>query len=98
MALDTESLLVKAISAVAGPSTRTIPQGAATHCFVSAHPDLDGVSGKHFADSNPKFPKDHPLVNDMDLAAKLWDKALDLAGDYLVKDNEFFNYRASTSV
>lgn len=86
LAQDTDSFLVKAISALAGPWTRTVAQGAATHCFVSAHPSLDGVSGQHFADSNPKTAKDHPLVNDLDLAKRLWDKANELAEGYLIRD------------
>ena len=84
LASDTKSFKVKLISLFAGPWTRTIAQGAATHCFVAAHPDLDGVTGLHFADSNPKTPKDHPLVRDSDLAAKLWDKACELADDFLI--------------
>ncbi|RZV41012.1 MAG: SDR family NAD(P)-dependent oxidoreductase, partial [Acidimicrobiales bacterium] len=47
LANDTESLIVKMISAFAGPWTRSIAQGAATHCFVAAHLDLDGVTGLH---------------------------------------------------
>lgn len=85
LASDTESFKVKLISMFAGPWTRTIAQGAATHCFVAANPSLDGVSGLHFADSNAKEPKDHPLVNDMELAGKLWDKATELASNYLLK-------------
>jgi NAD(P)-dependent dehydrogenase (short-subunit alcohol dehydrogenase family) len=85
LASDTESFKVKLISMFAGPFTRTIAQGAATHCFVAAHPSLDGISGLHFADSNAKQPKDHPLVNDMDLAGRLWDKATELASNYLLK-------------
>ena len=72
LASDTESFKVKLISMFAGPFTRTIPQGAATHCFVAAHPSLEGVSGQHFADSNPKEPKDHPLVKDVELAGRLF--------------------------
>ncbi len=68
----------------AGPWTRTIAQGAATHCFVSANPAVEGVSGLHFADSNSKEPKDHPLVQDEALAAKLWDKATELVKGYLL--------------
>ena len=90
LAADTESFIVKMIAAFAGPWTRSIAQGAATHCYVAAHPDLEGVSGHHFADSNPKEAKDHPRVKDMELAGRLWDRALELAGDYLMKDNEVF--------
>ena len=84
LASDTESFKVKLISMFAGPFTRSIPQGAATHCFVAAHPSLEGVSGQHFADSNPKEPKDHPLVKDLELAGRLWDKAEELADGYLI--------------
>ena len=84
LASETESLVVKLISLFAGPWTRTIEQGAATHCFVAAHPSLDGVSGRHFGDSNQKEPKDHPLVTDAALAGKLWKKAEALAAVYLV--------------
>ena len=69
LAADTESRVVKFISLFAGPWVRTVAQGAATHCFVAANTDLDDVTGLHFADSNPKHPKDHPLVTDKDLAA-----------------------------
>jgi len=89
LASDTKDWKVKVIGALAGPWTRTIAQGAATHCFVAANPALDGISGMHFADSNPKHPKDHPLVNDEDLAERLWAKALELAGDYIRADNVF---------
>ncbi|MEC8535394.1 MAG: SDR family NAD(P)-dependent oxidoreductase [Pseudomonadota bacterium] len=84
LASDTESFKVKLISMFAGPFTSSIPQGAATHCFVAAHPSLEGVSGQHFADSNPKEPKDHPLVKDLELAGRLWDKAEELADGYLI--------------
>lgn len=84
LASDTESFKVKLISMFAGPWTRTIAQGAATHCFVSANPAVEGVSGLHFADSNSKEPKDHPLVQDEALAAKLWDKATELVKGYLL--------------
>lgn len=89
LAKDTVDWKVKLIDKLAGPWARTIGQGAATHCFVSVHPDLDGVSGLHFADSNPKEPKDHPLVNDGELAKRLWEKALELADGYLLEDEAF---------
>lgn len=89
LAADSTDFMVKLIGKLAGPWTRTIAQGAATHCFVSAHPSLDGVSGLHFADSNAKDPKDHPLVSDAELAEKLWAKGLELADGYLIRDNLF---------
>lgn len=85
LASDTESFVVKLIGAFAGPWTRSIAQGAATHCFVAAHPSIEGVSGRHFADSNPKAIEKHAL--DMELGHKLWKKAEELAADYLLRAN-----------
>ncbi|NNE58826.1 MAG: SDR family NAD(P)-dependent oxidoreductase [Hellea sp.] len=87
LASDSTDFKVKLISMFAGPWTRTIGQGAATHCFVAVHPSLDGVNGMHFADSNPKQPKGHAL--DQELAGRLWDKARELAADYVKPDNLF---------
>lgn len=84
LAHDTDSFVVKMISALAGPWTRSIAQGAATHCYVAANPQIDGVSGMHFADSNPKDPKEHERVKDMELAEQLWAKAEELAKGFLV--------------
>jgi len=91
LASDTDDIIVKIIGLFAGPWTRSIAQGAATHCFVSANPAVEGVNGLHFADSNSKIPKDHPLVQDTELAARLWSKGLELAADYLVDDDVFKN-------
>ena len=82
LASDTESFTVKLISAFAGPWTRSIAQGAATHCFVTVHPDLDGISGLYFGDSNPKA-LNKPWTDDMKLAERLWHKAEELAADFL---------------
>lgn len=87
LASDTDSFKVKLISLLAGPWTRTIAQGAATHCFVAAHPSLDGVNGLYFADSNPKDPAAHPRSKDLELGERLWTKAKELADGYLLSDN-----------
>lgn len=49
---------------------KTAAQGAATQCYVAAHPDTATVSGLYFADCNPKKPK--PKAEDAALAARLW--------------------------
>jgi NAD(P)-dependent dehydrogenase (short-subunit alcohol dehydrogenase family) len=54
LAGDTKNFKVKLVSWFGGPFMRTIAQGAATQCLVATHPSLDGVSGEHFADCNPK--------------------------------------------
>lgn len=50
---------------------KTIPQGAATHCYVATHPTLAGVSGQYFADCNIAKPRAD--AEDPSLAARLWD-------------------------
>ncbi|KAI3727633.1 hypothetical protein L6452_16251 [Arctium lappa] len=50
---------------------KNIPQGAATTCYVALHPQLKGVSGQYFADSNLNKASKYAL--DAELAKKLWD-------------------------
>jgi WW domain-containing oxidoreductase len=58
---------------VLGPAfTKTVPQGAATQCYVGVHPDAAGTSGRYWADSNVKKPSNH--AQDRALARALWDK------------------------
>ncbi|KAJ0818727.1 putative very-long-chain 3-oxoacyl-CoA reductase [Helianthus annuus] len=53
---------------------KTIPQGAATTCYVALHPQVKGVSGEYFSDRN--IAKPSSLAKDSDLAKKLWDFSL----------------------
>ncbi|BAT94236.1 hypothetical protein VIGAN_08082000 [Vigna angularis var. angularis] len=55
---------------------KNVPQGAATTCYVALHPQVKGVSGKYFSDSNVAQPTS--LGTDADLAKKLWDFSLKL--------------------
>ncbi|KAG8382219.1 hypothetical protein BUALT_Bualt05G0053900 [Buddleja alternifolia] len=55
---------------------KNIPQGAATTCYVALHPQVKGVSGEYFSDSN--IAKPSSLAADADLAKKLWDFSLNL--------------------
>ena len=64
-----------ALDAVAGLSNllvlKSIPQGAATQCYVATHPALASVSGQYFADCNiaePRADAGDPL-----LARRIWD-------------------------
>ncbi|KAB2088834.1 hypothetical protein ES319_A03G026100v1 [Gossypium barbadense] len=50
---------------------KSIPQGAATTCYVALHPQVKGVSGEFFMDSNISTPSS--MAKDVDLAKKLWD-------------------------
>ena len=49
---------------------KSIPQGAATQCYVAAHPIPAAISGEYFVDCNPARASD--LMYDEALAAKLW--------------------------
>ncbi|KAI8569600.1 hypothetical protein RHMOL_Rhmol02G0290400 [Rhododendron molle] len=55
---------------------KSIPQGAATTCYVALHPQVKGVSGEYFSDSN--LGKPITLAKDEELAKKLWDFSLSL--------------------
>ncbi|XP_068640840.1 short-chain dehydrogenase TIC 32, chloroplastic-like [Aristolochia californica] len=50
---------------------KDIPQGAATTCYVALHPEVEGVSGKYFKDSN--IAKTSAQAQDEEMAKKLWD-------------------------
>jgi len=49
---------------------KSIPQGAATQCYVAAHPIPAAISGQYFADCNPA--KASALMYDEALARRLW--------------------------
>ncbi|XP_057424398.1 short-chain dehydrogenase TIC 32, chloroplastic isoform X2 [Lotus japonicus] len=55
---------------------KNVQQGAATTCYVALHPEVKGVSGKYFSDSN--VSKTTPHGTDADLAKKLWDFSMNL--------------------
>lgn len=50
---------------------KSVPQGAATTCYVTAHPGAEGVSGEYFKDCNVATPS--KVAQDAELAARLWD-------------------------
>ena len=66
----------------ATPSARmkSIPQGAATTCYVSAHPALKRVTGYYFADCNLALPNAH--MQDDEMAARLWTVSEELTAPY----------------
>lgn len=53
---------------------KNIPQGASTTCYVALHPQVKGVSGEYFADSNKGKPSSDS--KDSELGKKLWDFSL----------------------
>jgi WW domain-containing oxidoreductase len=61
--------------AVAGLSNllvlKSMPQGAATQCYVATNPTLGAVSGQYFVDCNIAKPRAD--AEDPSLAKRLWD-------------------------
>lgn len=55
---------------------KDVEQGAATSCYVALHPQVEGVSGEYFMDSNITQPSSQ--AKDAELAKKLWDFSLKL--------------------
>ena len=51
-------------------------QGAATQCYVALHPQVKGISGEYFMDSNKAKASSH--AQDAELAKKLWDFSLSM--------------------
>ncbi|MGE0787403.1 MAG: SDR family NAD(P)-dependent oxidoreductase [Sandaracinaceae bacterium] len=67
------SPIVQALMPVAAAiAMKSIPQGAATQCFVAANPAAADLSGEYFADCN--VARSSRYGRDMDLAEKLWDR------------------------
>lgn len=60
---------------------KTIPQGAATACWVATQPGLEKSNGHYFSDCAPA--KCHKLANDSTLIEKLWNTSESLASAYL---------------
>ncbi|KAL5727385.1 NADP-retinol dehydrogenase [Ranunculus cassubicifolius] len=55
---------------------KDVHQGAATTCYVALHPQVKGISGEYFSDSN--IAKTTALAQDTELAKKLWEFSLGL--------------------
>lgn len=51
-------------------------QGAATTCYVALHPQVEGINGEYFSDSN--IATRSAFAKDEELAKKLWDFSVSL--------------------
>ncbi|KAI9083309.1 hypothetical protein K1719_034675 [Acacia pycnantha] len=58
---------------------KTIPQAAATTCYVATHPRLLNVSGKYFADCNEASTS--KLASNSSEAARLWTASESMISD-----------------
>jgi len=54
-------------------------EGARTSIYLASSPEVEGVTGKYFADCHPV--KSSPLSYDEELAEKLWQVCLELTGN-----------------
>jgi NAD(P)-dependent dehydrogenase (short-subunit alcohol dehydrogenase family) len=50
---------------------KSIPEGAATTCYLAVHPNVERVAGKYFADCNESTPSSHGRNEEM--ASELWE-------------------------
>ncbi|XP_021895360.1 short-chain dehydrogenase TIC 32, chloroplastic-like [Carica papaya] len=55
---------------------KNVQQGAATTCYIALNPQVKGLSGEYFSDSNIAKPSSQ--AKNADLAKKLWDFSLSL--------------------
>ncbi len=76
-----EGVFSMALGVLLLPMMRTIPQGAATQCYVATSPALEGVSGYYFSNCNPETPSKY--ARDTALARKLTQVSEELVGKYL---------------
>ena len=56
---------------IANLFSKTIAQGAATTCYVAAHPAMAGKTGGFYADCQPSKPNPH--ADDAEFRKRLWD-------------------------
>jgi retinol dehydrogenase 14 len=60
------------------PFMKTPAQGAATSIYLASSPEVDGVTGKYFAERRPKKPNE--ASHDLAAATRLWQISADLVG------------------
>jgi WW domain-containing oxidoreductase len=63
--------VARAFLPIAGLFSKTIPQGAATTCFLAAHPAMAGKTGGFYADCAPYKPNPH--ADDPAFQRRLWE-------------------------
>lgn len=73
-------MLTRDPDAVSSIRFKTIPQGAATSCYVGTSPSLGCVTGFYFSDCSMAIPL--PTMQDNEKARHLWQVSEDLTSDY----------------
>ncbi|XP_073000667.1 short-chain dehydrogenase TIC 32 B, chloroplastic-like [Typha latifolia] len=67
---DREGVITDLVFFLTSKLLKTIPQAAATTCYVATHPRVAGVSGKYFADCNEASPSSS--ATNRHEATRLW--------------------------
>ncbi|TFF91581.1 SDR family oxidoreductase [Candidatus Thorarchaeota archaeon] len=75
----------RAVLRLAGIFAKTPAEGAETSIYLASSPEVDGVSGKYFADS--KMKKSSKISYNEEIQEKLWAETLDLLG---LEDSDFY--------
>ena len=76
-----QQLLAPLIGPLLRSRIKTTAQGAATTCYVAAHPEVADVSGRYFADCAVATPE--KAMEDDALAARLWSESESLVRSWL---------------
>lgn len=72
-----------AASVIGWTFMKSIPEGAATSCYLATAPALANVSGYYFEDCNPVVPLPGAFMDDLPLAQRLWQVSSELCGEFL---------------
>jgi NAD(P)-dependent dehydrogenase (short-subunit alcohol dehydrogenase family) len=73
-----QSAFFAVMSRAARPFMKTPARGAATSIYLASSPDVEGVTGRYFANRRPKTSNRSSY--DTAAAARLWRASADLAG------------------
>ncbi|MBL8202124.1 MAG: SDR family oxidoreductase [Chromatiales bacterium] len=76
-----QQLLAPMVGPLLRSRIKTTPQGAATTCYVAAHPDVAAASGRYSADCAVATPA--KVMEDDALAARLWTESERLVRSWL---------------
>lgn len=74
------SLALRAFWPLARLFGKNIPQGAATQSLLAGRPEVEGITGRYFANCHLKQPK--PYARNEDLAEKLWDFSVKFVAEH----------------
>jgi WW domain-containing oxidoreductase len=78
--------------AAAAPFMKSLQRGAATQALLAASPQVTGITGEFWADC--QIAKGNPLLEDRELAARLWDVSEAIVARHGLPDAKFLREAA----